>query len=151
MTVVTDFTKTQAEHEAFARHFYDLWNTGDTEAMYEYLDPNVHDLNAAGNESGREGVKSVLNHIRAALPDLKYTVNEVLSNGIDSFAVFLTASGTQTGELFGAPPKNRKATWREVRRCKLRDGRVVEHRAVVDSLSMMQQLGHVPTPGRDSW
>ncbi len=147
-----DFEKTKAEHDAFARRFYQLWNSGDTAAMYDMLDEHVRDGNAASGEHGREGVKSVLDHVRSALPDLKYTVNDVVSNGADTFVVFLTATGTQTGDLFGSPPKGRKATWKEVRLCKVRDGRVIEHRAVLDSLTMLQQLGHIPPPpGRDSW
>jgi len=148
---MADFGKVQAEHEAFAQRFYGLWNSGDTAAMYEMLDEHVKDGNAASGEHGREGVRKVLDHIRSALPDLRYTVNEVVSNGVDRFVVFLTARGTQTGELFGAPPKNRTAEWKEARLCRLRDGKVVEHRAVLDGLTMMEQLGHVPPPGRNSW
>jgi steroid delta-isomerase-like uncharacterized protein len=142
---------TMKAHEAFARRFYELWNAGETDTMYGMLDPKVHDFNAAEGEAGREGVMQVLNHIRSALPDLRYTVDDVISDGVDKFAVFLTARGTQTGELFGSPPKNRTAEWREVRVCRLRDGKVIEHRAIVDSLSMMRQLGHIAPPGRESW
>ena len=147
-----DFEKTQAEHVDYARRFYGFWNSGETDRMYEMLDEHVKDGNAASGEHGREGVKFVLNKVRAAIPDLHYTVNEVVSNGIDRFAVFLTAKGTQTGDLFGSPPKGRTAEWKEVRLCVLRDGKTIEHRAVLDSLTMMQQLGHIPPPpGRDSW
>ena len=148
---MTDFLRTRHEHEDFARRFYGLWNSGDTAAMYAMLDEHVKDGNAASGEHGREGVQRVLDHIRSAMPDLRYTINEIVSNGEDRFAVFLTASGTQTGELFGAPPLGKSATWKEVRLCVLRDGKVVEHRAVLDSLTMMQQLGHLPQPGRNSW
>jgi predicted ester cyclase len=147
-----DFEKTRAEHETYARRFYGFWNSGDTQSMYAMLDEHVKDGNAASDEHGREGVIRVLDHVRSAIPDLHYTVNEVVSNGVDRFVVFLTASGTQTGELFGNPPKGRKATWKEVRLCILRNGVTVEHRAVLDSLTMMQQLGHIAPPaGRDSW
>jgi steroid delta-isomerase-like uncharacterized protein len=142
---------TMKAHEAFARRFYELWNAGETEAMYAMVDPNVRDLNAAEGEVGLEGVKRALDHVRAAMPDLRYTVDEVFSNGEDRYAVFLTARGTQTGDLFGSPPKNRTAEWREVRVCRMRGGKVIEHRAIVDSLSMMRQLGHIAPPGRESW
>lgn len=143
--------KTMAEHDAFVRRFYELWNTGDTDAMYAMVDPNVRDANAAPGEEGLEGVKRVLNHVRSAMPDLRYTVDEVISNGDDKYAAFLTARGTQTGDLFGSPPKGRTAEWKEVRLCRLREGRVVEHRAIIDALSMMRQLGHIAPPSRESW
>jgi predicted ester cyclase len=144
--------ETRAEHEIFARRFYGLWNSGDTDGMYAMLDEHVKDGNAASGEHGREGVKSVLDHIRGAIPNLRYTIDEIVSNGVDRFVVYLTATGTQTGELFGNPPKGKTAAWKEVRLCVLGNGKVVAHRAVLDSLTMMQQLGHIAPPaGRESW
>jgi predicted ester cyclase len=140
----------QREHETFVRRLYDYWNAGNMDAFYANLDPNVRDANAAPGEEGREGVKKVLNHIRSAMPDLRYTVDEVVSNG-DRYAAFLTARGTQTGELFGDPPTGRTAEWREVRLCRNRDGKVIEHRAVIDALSMKTQLGHIRPSKRESW
>ena len=84
------------------------------------------------------------------MPDLRYTVETVVSNG-DQYVAFLIARGTQTGELFGDPPSGRTAEWREVRLCRNRNGRVIEHRAVIDALGMKTQLGHVHPAKRESW
>jgi steroid delta-isomerase-like uncharacterized protein len=146
-----DFEKTIAEHKAFAYRFYELWNAGEMDAMYDMLDEQVHDRNAGAGESGRAGVRKVLDHIRAAMPNLTYTVRDVVSNGTDTFVVFLRPRGTQTGELFGCPPKGQTAEWNEVRLCRLRDGKVIEHSAVIDGLAMYTQLGHVTPPERGSW
>ena len=140
----------QQDHDTFARALYAAWNAGDMDAFYARIDPHVRDANASEGEAGLEGVKSVLNHIRSAMPDLHYTVDEVISNG-DRYAVFLTAKGTQTGELFGDPPTGKTAEWTEVRLCRNRDGRVIEHRAIVDALRMKTQLGHIRPANRESW
>lgn len=138
------------DHESFVRQLYRYWNAGDMDAFYSMLDPNVHDANAGPDEKGLEGVKAVLDHIRSAMPDFHYTVDEVVSNG-DRYVAFLTARGTQTGELFGDPPTGRTAVWKEARLCRNRDGRVIEHRAIIDALAMKTQLGHIAPPRRESW
>jgi predicted ester cyclase len=143
--------QTQREHERFVRELYEYWNSGDMESFYANLDPNVRDANAAPGEEGREGVERVLNHIRSAMPDIRYTVDDVVSDGIDRYAAFLTVRGTQTGELFGDPPTGKTAEWQEVRLCRNRDGKVIEHRAIIDGLRMKTQLGHIKPANRESW
>lgn len=140
----------QRDHEAFVRQLYTHWNAGNMEAFYAMLDPHVRDANASAGEVGLEGVKRVLDHVRSAMPDLHYTVDEVVSNG-DQYAAFLTCRGTQTGELFGDPPTGKSAQWKEVRLCRNRNGLVIEHRAVIDALSLKTQLGHIQPAKRESW
>lgn len=147
---MTNIEEKQREHDAFARKLYVHWNAGEMDKFYAMLDPNVRDENASAGESGREGVKKVLDHIRSAMPDLHYTVDEVVSNG-DRYACFLTARGTQTGELFGDPPTGKTATWREVRLCRNANGMVIQHRAIIDALGMKTQLGHIQPANRESW
>jgi hypothetical protein len=143
---------TENELENFVRRFYDLWNSNDMESVYSMLDEHVVDANAADSEAGREGVRTALEGVRRAFPDHRYTVEEaIVQQGVDRCAVLLTASGTQLGDFFGLPPTNKSATWSEIRLIQLRDGKVVRHRAVVDSMSMLTQLGHVQPPSRSSW
>jgi predicted ester cyclase len=65
----------------------------------------------------------------------------------DKVVLWVTASGTMTGEFMGMPPANKKATWGEIHIARVAGGKLVEHWAELDQLSMLQQLGFVPVPG----
>jgi len=137
---------------AFVHRLYDNWNAGDMEAFYGMLDPQIVDHNAAEGESGRGGVREVLDHIRQAFPDFHYTVDDVIADGNGKVAVRLTARGTHLGELFGSPATGKVAEWKEIRVAVIRDGTVcTDHWAVIDAMGMNLQLGLIEPPGRVSW
>ena len=60
----------------------------------------------------------------------------------------LRATGTHTAELFGIPPKGRKASWVTVHMWHLSDGRIVRDHVLADFLSLFAHLGLVRPPGR---
>ena len=59
----------------------------------------------------------------------------------------MTAHARQSGEFMGLPPSNREYTAPEMHLFTIRDGRIAEHRAVVDFMSIMKQLGALPGRG----
>lgn len=132
----------------YPHRLYAHWNAGDMEAFYAMIDENV--LDVGGDARGRQGVREILDHIRAAIPDFHYTVDQVIVDG-EWLAVRLTASGTQTGPLFGWPATNRRATWKEIRYCRIVNDRTVEHHVCLDSLGMLAQFGHLSLPERSTW
>lgn len=132
----------------YPHRLYAHWNAGNMDAFYAMLDENVVDV--GGESQGRAGVREILDHIRSAMPDFHYTVDQVIVDG-EWLAVRLTATGTQTGTMFGWPPSNRRATWKEIRYCRIVDDRTVEHHACLDNMGMLAQLGHVKLPERASW
>jgi predicted ester cyclase len=129
---------------------YDAWNRGDMESFYSYIDEDVVDHNRGEDEKGLDGVRKTLDHIREAFPDYRYTVEEVIVEG-DRTAAILGCEATHRGSFFGYAPTGKKARWVETRWCTWKNGKVTEHRAVGDSLSLMRQLGLVAdTQARDS-
>ncbi len=152
---------TNRDLEEYCRGLYDAWNRGDMEAFYDGIDEHVTDHNAGEGETGIAGVRAALDTVRSAFPDHRYEVLDIVADAEKmSLVCRLACEGTQTGDLFGIPPRGKKARWIEARfvtvvpaepgaRFKVR---TKEHWAVTDSLSMMTQLGHVPPPGqRESW
>ena len=63
-------------------------------------------------------------------------------------AVRCRLTGTNQGGLSWAniPANNRPVNVEWISLYRLRDGRVVEHRAVMDLLGLFQQLGAMPAP-----
>jgi predicted ester cyclase len=92
--------------------------------------------------SGREAVKRFVTGARTAFTDLHYSVESAIGEG-DMIGMRITARGTHTGawELLPIPPSGKSATWTEMHFCRIANGQVVEHWAVVHQLSLMQQLG----------
>jgi predicted ester cyclase len=134
-------------HE-YPHRLYAHWNSGDMESFYAMIDENVHD--AGGGVGGLAQVRKILDHVRAAFPDSKYVVEHVIVDG-DWLCARLEMSGTQTGELFGWPASGKHATWKEMRYCRIVDGKTVEHHAVIDNAGMLEQLGHIESPSRSRW
>jgi steroid delta-isomerase-like uncharacterized protein len=96
----------------------------------------------------REGWKRVIGMFRAALPDMRHTVEDVLAEG-DTVAVRWSGSATQAGELLGLPPTGRHATITGISLYRFAGGRIVESRHCFDLLGFLQQLGALPAPGSD--
>ncbi len=68
----------------------------------------------------------------------------------DWLAVRLTATGTQEGEFFGWPATGKRATWKEIRDCRIANDKTVEHHACLDNMGLLAQLGHLTWPQRSN-
>jgi len=54
----------------------------------------------------------------------------------------IKATGTHTGDFFTLPPTGNKAYWESVHIYRIgEDGKIVEHKAIRDGLTMFAQLG----------
>ncbi len=95
----------------------------------------------------REGLKSSAMALKAAFPDLYYSIDDSLESG-DRIVHRLTARGTMKGSFMGIPATNKQATWTEIHIGRVVNGRLTEHWGLVDQLGMLVQLGIVPAPGR---
>ena len=96
-----------------------------------------------GVPQGRDGLKALIKGLRAAFPDVRYTVIHEVAEG-DMVVQHMRVSGTMKGEFAGMKPTGKSATWDEVHVVRMKDGKAVEHWAVVDQLGMLQQLGLAP-------
>lgn len=148
-------THTYEELANLPHQLYKYWNSGEMDKFYEMIHPNVIDHNAGESETGRAGVKKALDTVRSAFPDSIYKVLDVIvDEKRQTITAFLEIEGTQTGELFGVPPSGKKAKWKEMRIAHMVDGMTKDHWAILDSLSMMRQLGHVVDKNetdRENW
>ena len=95
----------------------------------------------------RQGFKQSLTALKAAFPDLHYTVDDSIESG-DRTVHRLTARGTMKGDFMGIPATGKQATWTEIHIGRVANGQLVEHWSLVDQLGMLVQLGVVQAPGR---
>ena len=137
-----------AEHNlAAARRIMDeAWNGGRLEVIDELCTPDCvdHDLSSHRDIEGTESSKQRIERWRAAVPDMRVTVEDAFAGG-DEVVVRWTARGTHAGELVGVAPTGKvlEVSGMHIYRFDS-DGRIVEIWDHWDYLGFMQQLGKVP-------
>lgn len=135
------------DNVATMRRMYELLSAGDIDGFGDLLSADlVEHEDAPGLEPTKEGVKQMFRMYRAAFPDLRMNVEELLPSG-DKVVGRITATGTHTGEEFmGLPASGKQVTIQVLDIIRFdEDGQACEHWGVTDALGMMQQLGAIPT------
>jgi steroid delta-isomerase-like uncharacterized protein len=138
-------TQAQAEaHKALVQQFVEeFWNRGELDAANELMtrDAVIHEP-VAGTP---ENLKAVATMIRAAFPDWHSTVEEILVDG-DRVVERWTGRGTHRGEFQGISPTGKSVAVPGVVFYRIVDGKIAEFRGQFDRMSLMQQLGVIPSP-----
>ena len=98
-----------------------------------------------GQQQGREGLKEVIGQMRTAFPDMHWVLEEMIAES-DKVASRFTWTGTHRGPFLGIPATGRSVTVKGVVIDRLVEGRMADSRILMDTLSMMQQLGVIPAP-----
>ena len=83
--------------------------------------------------------------LRAAFPDLQYTVEDQIAEG-DKVVTRYTASGTHRGELMSIVPTGSRVEITGISITRIEDGKIEEIWENYDALGMMRQLGVIPSP-----
>jgi steroid delta-isomerase-like uncharacterized protein len=134
-------------NKAMVRRINDeLISQGRMEVADELFAPTFVDHSAfPGVLPTRDGVKQLFAMFRAAFPDLHVTIQDQVAEG-DKVVTRKTFHGTHHGDLMGIPPTGKQVSFGTIDILRVVDGRAVDHWTVVDQMSLMQQLGVIPTP-----
>lgn len=123
-------------------------NTGDSSLGETIISPDVVFYAPTSPEPmhGFKGYTDVLNMMRGAMPDVKWTVEEVIAEG-DKVMIRFTMNGTQTESFMGmsATGKTIKVTAMNI--YELKNGKIIREHGLPDLFSMLIQLGVLPAPG----
>ena len=133
------------DHSATMRRAYELISEGDIDGFGRLVaDDFVEHEEVPGLPPTRDGVLELFRGYRAAFPDMRMTVDEVIASG-DRTVARVKVSGTQDGEFMGMPPSGRRVEVKLIDIMRFDDaGLIAEHWGLVDMLSLLQQLGVVP-------
>lgn len=133
------------DHAATARSFYERINAGDIDGIGAFLaDDFVEHEVMPGFPPTKEGTQQAFRMLRAAFPDLRMDVEDVIVSG-DKGVARVRLTGAQQGELWGISPTGKRVDVQTIDIARFDDaGLVSEHWGVTDVMSMMQQLGVVP-------
>ena len=138
-------SSTEENKAQFRRMYEEGFNQGILGVTDELIAPECinHEAPPGMNNRGPESLRMVITMLRAAFPDLRFAIEELIAEG-DIVAGRLTMNGIHQGALMGMPPTGRAVRQNHMHFVRLRDGKAIEHWGVRDDVGMMRQLGTFP-------
>lgn len=134
----------QEQNKAIAkRAFEEILSRGRFELAEELYATDFINHGIHRNASLEED-QAALKGWHQAFPDVVITAEKLIAEG-DLVAIYWIARGTNTGTGNGLPATGKKAELAGITIWRLVDGRIKEEWSAFDQLSMMQQLGLLPS------
>ena len=137
------------ENKALARRSWEVVAQGSLDTLEDALAEvytNDFILHEAGDVFvGIQGLAQFVSMMRSALPDLRITIEDDMSEG-DEVVTRWIAQGTHQGELMGAAPTGNQVTATGITIHRIEEDKIVEEWSNWDALGLMQQIGAVPSP-----
>lgn len=129
--------------------FVEFINTGNLEIGREIISPDVifHAPTSPEPMKGLEGYVAVLDMMRGDMPDIRWTVEEMIAEG-EKVMVRFTMRGTQSQPFMGMPATGKSICVTAMNIYEFRHGKIVREHGLPDLFSLLVQLGMLPVPGR---
>ncbi|MHA7685694.1 ester cyclase [Cupriavidus sp. PET2-C1] len=126
--------------------FVDFINTASEQLAAELISPEAafHVPGRPEPVVGPAGYLEIIGMMRGGFPDIQWTLEELVAEG-EKVAARFTMRGTHQGTFFGVPPTGKKIEVQATNFYRLSGGKFVEERGQPDLLSLLQQIGAVPT------
>ena len=126
-----------------ARRYDTFWNTGDEALARTALAPDFIDNTLpSGRAQGVAGVLKASNTFRAAVPDLRCEVRQMIAAG-DRVVAHLQFTGHFTGTFMGKAGQGQKVDFIATDIYRIANGRIAEDWHLEDNLTFLQQIGFV--------
>lgn len=126
------------------RVWEEVWRQGQLSRIDELFttdfvrhDPGGRELH--GTDQNRQFIRS----IRAAFPDVHYTVEDQIAEG-DRVVVRYRFQGSHLGAFQGMPPTGKQVTYTGILIYRIADGKIAEQWTELDLLGFLRQLGVLP-------
>jgi predicted ester cyclase len=132
------------ENKSIISRVYELSTKKDLNALFEMYDPGYIEHLRDGDQT-LEQLKRGIPTMFAAFPDLTFIIEDMVAEG-DKVAYRVTIAGTHTGgPIMGLAPSGKKIEMRNTSIKRIANGRLAESWGTLDTLSMMRQLGLIPS------
>ena len=127
---MTPATTGQEHNKELVRKIVDeMFNMGRLDVATEIFAPDFVDRGheAMGDkQGGPDGFAHFVQAVRAALPDIKATIQTMVAEG-DYVAMWNTATATHKGELFGMPASGKRISMKDFHFFRFQNGKIIEH------------------------
>jgi len=147
-----EYFQKRANRALIRRTFEEEVNNGNLAVIDEFAAPNYVLYSPGGAEPvrGPECLKQLITSFRTAFPDIKGTIEDMITEG-DKVVVRYVWCGTHQGPWMGIPPTGKPVNFTSIDIFRIANGKVVEQWVSGDSLGLLQQLGAVPFPRRGGY
>jgi steroid delta-isomerase-like uncharacterized protein len=137
--------------EVMARFGVEVLNNKNLSAIDEIAAEDYVELDPLpGQAPGREGLKAFLATVSfPAFPDQRWVTDEQIAEG-DKVVSRFTMYGTHRGDFMGIPATGRHIAVKGVVIDRVVDGKWKDSRLLMDTLSLLQQLGALPPAPSDN-
>lgn len=129
--------------------FEDIQSEGNTALVDKIVALDYVGHTPPADIHGPEGARQFTVMLRAAFPDMRVTVEDQIAEG-DRVATRWTFRGTHEGDFQDIPATGKQVTMSGITLFRIANGKLLEGWNKPDLLSLMQQLGAVPVPKRES-
>jgi steroid delta-isomerase-like uncharacterized protein len=123
------------------------WNRGNVSLIDDLYTSNVvqYDPSTPVEVKGSEALKQYVTAFLTALPDLQFTIEDLVAEG-DKVVWRFSSHGTHQGPLMGIPATGRTATVTGMVLFRLENSKIAEVWVNIDTLGMLEQMGVIPMP-----
>jgi steroid delta-isomerase-like uncharacterized protein len=131
------------------RLFEEVWNKGHQPVADELFAQNYshHDSSTPDVGRGPESEKKRVTLYRNAFPDIRFTIEDIISEG-ETVTARWSCHGTHKGDLNGIAATGKQITISGISVARFTNGKMIEGWVNWDALGMMQQLGIVAELGK---
>lgn len=135
--------------EEIAREFIQVWTAGNLDLLDRLAHEELVVTYSHFPEpvEGPSAFRAVLEQTFHQFPDLRTVADRVIGRGEEAAVEWHYEGTHEHGELFGVEPTGRRVRVQGITLYRIRDGRVVEERGVVDVLGLMAQVGALDGQG----
>lgn len=132
-------------NKQIVRRYQEIYNSNDLAVLGEVLAEDLAMPKVmAGLPPGLEGAKRVHEITLIGMPDWHTEIDDLIAEG-DKVVARITMTGTHTGDFWGIPATGKKVEFTGIYIVRIEAGKIVEHWGEEDGVSLMQQLGVMPT------
>ena len=126
------------QNKATVRKLYEeILNTGKLELLNQFISP---DYSGPRGIKGPAGFAEPVSTVRAAFPDVKWTVEDLVAEG-DKVLIRWSWKGTNTNSFEGFPATNKEVNHHAMNVFEFRAGKIVRSWMESDRLGFYQQIG----------
>jgi steroid delta-isomerase-like uncharacterized protein len=119
------------------------YNHGTTDEAGEIFAPDFVAYMPGQPPMDRAAMEQFIGDFAAGFPDYRFEILDQIAQG-DTVFNRIIWRGVQSGEFAGVPATGRQIELRGINLFKVENGRVVEQRAELDFLDLLQQIGAIP-------
>lgn len=121
--------------------FVTFINTADFKIGEEVISPQAlfHAPVSPEPLRGLEGYMFIINMMRSGLPDVQWSVDEMIAEN-NTVAIRFTLTATHTATFMGIPPTNRAVRISCINIYQLEDGKIIRETGLPDLFNLLNQI-----------